>query len=187
MSRYGYNPRKAAQVVAFFAIREGGAINVLKLAKLVYLGEREHLSRHDMPILFDSFVSMDHGPVASITLNFINGYGDAGTDWESFVSDRAGYDIGLASVRVSIDALDELSDAELATLDEVWARFGAMTKYSVRDWTHKNCPEWEDPHGSSNPIPYERVLKALGKDHWAEIAESIEDARGVAKGLSYAQ
>src|SRR6478672_1543419 len=35
----GYNVRKAAQVTAFFAKKEGGAIEVLKVAKLLYLAD----------------------------------------------------------------------------------------------------------------------------------------------------
>ena len=50
MTLHGYSARKAAQVAAFFAIKEGGAINVLKLAKLLYLSDREHLSQYDFPI-----------------------------------------------------------------------------------------------------------------------------------------
>ncbi|CAH1681162.1 hypothetical protein BOSEA31B_15139 [Hyphomicrobiales bacterium] len=36
-------PRKAAHVTAYFAIREGGTIDALKLAKLLYLAERAYL------------------------------------------------------------------------------------------------------------------------------------------------
>ena len=49
----GYNVRKAAQVVAFFAIRQGGRINVLKLSKLVYLSDRAFVEKYDVPILYD--------------------------------------------------------------------------------------------------------------------------------------
>jgi hypothetical protein len=30
------------------------------------------------------------------------------------------------------------------------------------DYTHDRLPEWEDPQGSSNPIPYERLFSAIG-------------------------
>lgn len=187
MPMYGYSPRKAAQVAAFFALQAGGAINVLKLAKLLYLSDREHLARYDLPILFDKFVSMDHGPVTSITLNYISGCEEDRDDWSSFVSDRAGYDVGVASDDLKVEDLDELSDAEIDTLQAVWEKFGGMGKYEIRDWTHDHCGEWEDPHGSSSPIPYERVLKFLGKEHSAEIDRHIEAVRGIDKALSYAQ
>ncbi len=187
MPPFGYKTRKAAQVAAFFALKQGGSINVLKLAKLLYIGDREHLSRYDLPILFDSFVSMDHGPVTSTTLDFVNGYQEDHANWDPFVSDRAGYTVGVASDQLTIDDLDELSDVELETLEAVWAQFGGMDRYAVRDWTHKHCGEWEDPRGSSSPIPYERVLKFLGKDHTSEIAQEIETVRSLDKAVSYAQ
>ena len=183
----GYNIRKAAQVAAYFALKDGGSINVLKLAKLLYLGDREHLSRHDFPILFDNFVSMDHGPVTSVTLNYVNGFKEDRNNWDTFITDRSGYAVGVARADILVDELDELSDAEIETLGFVWDKFGSMTKYGLRDWTHDNCAEWEDPHGSSNPIPYERVLKFLGKQHSSEIAEQIDTVHALSGALSYAQ
>ncbi|MEO9297172.1 Panacea domain-containing protein [Devosia alba] len=187
MPNFGYKTRKAAQVAAFFALKQGGSINVLKLAKLLYIGDREHLSRHDLPILFDNFVSMDHGPVTSTTLDYVNGYQEDRANWDVFVSDRAGYNVGVAKSSLTTDDLDELSDAELDTLEAVWSDFGGMDRYAVRDWTHTHCGEWEDPKGSSAAIPYERVLKFLGKGHTAEIANEIETVRSLDQALSYAQ
>ncbi|MGA9893403.1 MAG: type II toxin-antitoxin system antitoxin SocA domain-containing protein, partial [Xanthobacteraceae bacterium] len=69
----GYNVRKAAQITAFFAKKEGGSIAVLKVAKLLYLADREFMAAYDLPMLFDELVSMPHGPVTSNTLNYING------------------------------------------------------------------------------------------------------------------
>jgi len=164
-----YNVRKAAQVAAFFAREEGGRINVLKLVKLIYLADRKHMGKYDRPILNDKYVSMDHGPVNSITFDYINGCHPERDGWEQFVTDRDNYQIGLVREDLSDGDLDELSEAETETLREVWARFGGMTKYEIRDWTHEHCPEWEDPSGSSAPIPYKRIFEFLGKAHAAEL------------------
>jgi uncharacterized phage-associated protein len=177
----GYNVRKAAQTTAFFAIKEGGSINVLKVAKLLYLADRECLSAYDFPILFDYFVSMAHGPVTSTTLDYINGQQEDPENWDVFISGREGHFISIARPDIKIDDLDELSDAELEVLEKVWGQFGHMTKYQVRDYTHDSCLEWEDPHGSSTPIPYERVLRFLGKKHVAEIVEEIDTVRALDK------
>ncbi len=171
-----FNVRKAAQVVAFFAREEGGSINVLKLSKLVYLADRTNMRLHDFPISSDKLVSMDHGPVNSITLNYVNGFAGGREGWEEFVTDRANYRVGLTRA-VTDDQLDELSAAELATLKAVWQQFGAMDQYAIRDWTHINCKEWEDPDGSSTPIPYERVFKFLGKENAEELAFQVECER----------
>lgn len=172
-----FNIRKVAQIVAFFARQQGGSINVLKLTKLVYLADRRNMQKFEFPITGDNLVSMDHGPVNSITYNCINGMEGERGDWETFVTDRAGYEVGLAQASLPDEALDELSEAELETLHEVWAEFGHMGKYGIRDWTHKNCPEWEDPKGSSASIPFARVFKYLGKDHAEQLEESIRSDR----------
>ena len=172
MANPWFNVRKAAQIAAFFAREQGGAINVLKLTKLIYLSDRTHMDRYDFPISGDNFVSMDHGPINSITYNYINGMEEQRDGWADFIGDRAGYEVGLVSP-VSDEDLDQLSDAELDTLRHVWNSFGHMDRYEIRDWTHRNCPEWEDPHGSSAPITFERVLAFLNKSQAREIAEDI--------------
>lgn len=174
-----FNTRKAAQVVAYFAIREGGAINVLKVTKLVYLADRKNMEKFEFPITGDNFVSMDHGPVNSLTYDCINGMQGEKAEWEQFVTDRSGYTVGLARDAISEADLDQLSEAELETLGEIWTEFGGMTQYQVRDWTHDNCPEWEDPNGSSNPIPFARVFKYLGKAVADDLEKQIKAERAI--------
>jgi uncharacterized phage-associated protein len=183
----GYNVRKAAQVTAFFAQKEGGSIDVLKLAKLLYLADREFLSRYDFPILFDYFVSMPHGPVTSMTLNYINGLEEYQNHWSDFVESRARNQVGVARRHISVEDLDELSDAEIHVMEATWDKFGHMSSWEIRDWTHRNCPEWEDPHGSSYPIPYERVLKFLHKENSADIAAEIEIQRSLDQSIERAR
>jgi uncharacterized phage-associated protein len=177
MTPVWYNIRKAAQVAAFFAIAEGGAINALKLVKLIYLADRLAMDTFEAPILSDRFVSMDHGPVNSITLNYINGLEDQKNGWDDFVTDREGHFVGLRNPALGVQDLDELSNADIKILTLTWERFGGMNQYEVRDYTHKNCPEWEDPHGSSMPIPVERIFKFLGKTDSAELAAKLESER----------
>ncbi len=177
--RSWFNSRKAAQVAAFFAMCSGGAINILKLVKLIYLANRSFMEKYDCVIFNDRLVSMDHGPVSSITLNYLNGYVYDREDWKDFVSDRENYLVGLARDSLTKEDLDELSKAEFAVLKEVWGRFGHMDQWQICDWTHDNCPEWENPHGSSERIPYERVFKYLGKKHSDELAEKVESERSL--------
>ena len=51
-----------------------------------------------------------------------------------------------------------------------------MGKWEIRDWTHENCAEWKDPKGSSNPISYEALARALGFDEASaiELAAQIQ-------------
>lgn len=170
-----FNDKKAAQVVAFFCEKEGGAIDVLKVVKLVYLADRQFMDECGFPITNDRHVSMPHGPANSLTLNFIDGNLES-ADWNGLVSDRANYQVALAR-SLTDDDTDELSDAEVDCMEAVWRRFGHMTKYQIRDWTHQNCPEWEDPHGSSTDIPLERTLRFLGVENPSMYAARVEVGR----------
>lgn len=172
-----YGVRKAAQVIAFFAKCEGGTINVLKVVKLVYLADREALSVFDAPILCDNFVSMPHGPVNSLTLNQINGTAEDSVGWDEFITDRAQHSVGLKNPDLKIQDLDEISQAEMKVLHLIWSRFGKMSGFELVEYTHKNCPEWEDPQGSSNPIPLERIFKFLGKPDGSELAAKLQAER----------
>jgi len=86
--------RKVGQMAAYFADRQGGKINILKLMKLLYLADRESMARHDEPISFDRFVSMDQGPVLSRTYDLINGsYPQRiAADWDEWISDRENHE-----------------------------------------------------------------------------------------------
>lgn len=158
-----YSPNKVAQMAAFFGQKQGGVINVLKLIKLLYLADRMSLTKYGRPISYDRLVSMDHGPVLSRTLNLMNGDvgGPAAAKWDEWISARANNEVGVKR-RFSRDDLDELSAADLEVLETVWLEFGPMDKWTLRDWTHKNCAEWIDPNGSSSPIDEVKLLQSIG-------------------------
>lgn len=169
-----YTPRKVAQMAAYFADRQGGQINILKLMKLLYLADRESMSRYGAPISFDQFVSMDQGPVLSQTLDLINGsYPEhISAGWDEWISDREHHLIACAREFERSD-LDHLSDADLEVLDSIWQQFGRMSQWELRDYTHERLPEWKDPQGSSIPIREADILRAVGID--SDEANELED------------
>jgi len=173
----GFDVSKAAQAVAFFALKAGGSINVLKLSKLMYLAEREFMARYDEPMFYDKLVSMPDGPVASITLNLVNGNIED-ERWSSFVAKREGYDVSVAQ-GIDAGALKHLSKADIRVLNDLWERFGGFDKYKLRDWTHvrENIPEWVDPLGSSYPIHHEDVFRYLRKDNSLGLAKDVKEYR----------
>jgi uncharacterized phage-associated protein len=181
----GFNARKAAQVVAYLANKAPNArLNILKAIKLVYLADRESLRQSGFPILDDDRFSMPHGPVNSTTLRLANGeLEDAG--WSEFIEDRANHELAVTDAGRTCE-WDELSDAEVQCLDKVWQDFGHMDKYVLRDWTHdpKNVPEWEDPDGSSSPIPVRRILQNLGVENPDAHSSVIEDHRRINRLLA---
>jgi uncharacterized phage-associated protein len=177
-----YDPLKAAQTIAYFAMRAGGSINVLKAIKLVYLADRESVRRRGHPIQSEPRFSLPHGPVNSTTLDHLNGaYRENQPIWQSVLDARAGNNVGLVNGNLSEDNLETLSKRELSILNDIWEQMGHMDRFDLADWTHipENVPEWEDPNGSRKGISLERMMAAVGLDHPIERAKeqaSLDDA-----------
>lgn len=184
-----YSEKKAAQVAAFFILHSGGRIEILKLMKLMYLAERESLARYGEPITGDRLVSMNHGPVLSITYDHMNNCIESEQDgWNDWISDRENHFLGLNKECKSEDELLELSDADIDILKHVYKQFSHMSAFGIRDYTHDNCPEWEDPNYSSSPIPYTRVLKHVGfsQEIAAELHQRINEQQKLDKLFNHA-
>lgn len=143
----------------------------MKLIKLLYLAERRALLQWGRPITFDSYVSMPHGPVLSFTLDKVNAaVGPEGESyWHRFISERKNHEVRLLEDAPN----DQLSRAEEDALDAVFAEFGHMSQWDLRDYTH-DLPEWQDPHGSSAPIHIRDIL--LGEGLSDDEADDIEEA-----------
>lgn len=161
-----FNERKVAQMATFFLRKESNAhMPHLKLMKLLYLSDREAIKTYGMPISGDLYVSMPHGPVLSKTLNLMDGDIESlEGGWESWISDKENHEVAARTVMTNKD-LDELSFAELEILEIVWGEFGWMDKWTIRDWTHMNCPEWRNPNGSSISLDFGDIVMALEKSN----------------------
>ena len=159
-----FNEKKAAQVAAFFLILANASLSILKLMKLMYLAERSSFESYGEGLVGDRLVSMQHGPVLSITYNHMNGeLTSAPGGWDSWISDRAEHSVSLntAKCTAGVNDLLELSDADVAVLEEVWKKFGRFNKFQLVDYTHAHCPEWQDPDGSMIPMTPQDLFKAL--------------------------
>jgi uncharacterized phage-associated protein len=180
----GFEEQKAAQVAAFFASQAGGEIEKLKLIKLIYLAEREFVSRYGHPMLFDELYSLPEGPICSSCLDGINQ--DLNKDlWAIYLSKKDGKLIGtdLSGQR---DAFDHVSDAEFDALSSIWESFGFMTSSELRNYTHKNCPEYvEVEKGKRLPILYRTLFDALGFPHPQECEDRIMDLQRAHNMLAY--
>lgn len=164
---------KAAQAAALLLKLRGGQMSHLKLMKLLYLAEREALLRLGRPITFDSLVSMDHGPVLSQTLNLLHGESQGAGFWEKAISTPVKNEVSL----LNDPGDDKLSEAEIQIIRDVFSKFGKLTRWEIRDLTHK-LAEWQDPKGSSIRIEYKEVLVA-GEKTEAEVESILDDIEGL--------
>ena len=172
--RFVFDARKTAQAARCLIALDGGTMNYMVLIKLLYLADRRSLIETGMPISGDRMVAMPHGPVLSRTYDQINMGAppetDEGTAWYEYITEPSDYDVSSRGE----SRTDQLSHYELDLLGETFERFGRMSRWALRDYTH-TLPEWVDPHGSSLPIEPETILRAHGKSS-EEIERRVEDA-----------
>lgn len=176
--RFTFDESKAAAAAALLLKLEGGCMNYMRLIKLLYLADRESLSRLGRPISGDRFYAMKHGPVLSRVLDLIKHGGlqppEARGPWTSHI-EREGY-----AVRLKVDpGVGRLSDAEVEILSAASKLFGSLDQWHLRDITH-SLPEWHDSGDTSAEILPEDILRALEKPE-----EEIEEVRQVALEKAY--
>jgi uncharacterized phage-associated protein len=175
-----FQEAKATQLAAFLLKKRGGRMHYLKLIKLMYLIDREGLSRWGRSMTRANYVSMDKGPVLSEVLNLITEERLGESYWRRFISAPQGYEVALENE----PEFDEFSRAELRLVEEIYERFGHWNRWDLVHYTH-DLPEWRNPNGSSLPIDYREVLQAEGKSY-EEIAEIMGDIEETARFESYA-
>ena len=167
----GFRSRKAAQLCAYFALKSEGTIEKLKLIKLLYFAERKFLSENHHPMLFDEYYSLPHGPICSSALNGINGIIHEEI-WDNYITRNGNIVVAIKSL--SRDEMDEVSDAELTVIDEIWKEFGHLTPSQLRNYSHRYCPEYTETKGRI-AISYKQILRAVGVENPDVVANDIEE------------
>jgi len=160
MITFKFNETKTTQVAAIFIKKHGGVLNYTKLIKLLYITDREALSRWERPLTGDSYVSMPKGPVLSKTYDLIN-YEENPLEtsyWYKFIS-KSAYDVSLKDEPNN----DELSRREIDLIDQVYEKYKDKSWGQMIDVCHDCCPEWQHPGDTSIPIRIEDILKELKK------------------------
>lgn len=153
--RFPFNQGKAIQAMAYLVDRLG-AVDKVKLTKLLYLADRNHFLLVGRPITGDSLVAMPHGPVPSLSLGTLNG--------EAWPDMQAAYeylDVHGNEVRVKTQPLvDQLEQNEREALDAVLQQYGHLNTWQLVEQTHQ-LPEFQEVYvdQTSAPIPYELILK----------------------------
>jgi uncharacterized phage-associated protein len=173
--RFTFNEGKAGEAAAYLLKWGDDPMGQMKLIKLMYIADRRAIEETGFSITGDQIAGMPKGPVLSETLNLIKGvHGGRGK--------VAGYvqpvtqDEGVRSVKVPSDEPEHLSRFDMRTLKGVHDDFGHLTGEDLKDWLHRNAPEWtEPPNRSRTVIDPAAILKAVGKSD-EEVAEIAAEA-----------
>ena len=173
---FTFNAAKATDTACRLIEKEGQTINILKLVKLVYLLDRLSIQRRGVPVVGGAYVSMRNGPVTSELLDLINAgslWGSPTGDWEKLISDRQNHEVSL----IEKPAYQNLAEAELGLIDEIYREHGTKTQWQLCDWCHEHCAEWTPLDLGHARIPVERLAEAVGKteDQIRHLAEGAAE------------
>ena len=128
----------------YYILKKIKKADKIKLVKLIYLSDKYHLIRYGRTITNDDYYAMEHGPVGTTVkdvLSFDSFSLEAkGIKYASRLLEKTDekHFIAKASARVTFDML---SDTDKEALDFVVEKFGTMSSWKLRDYTHQ-YPEW---------------------------------------------
>lgn len=148
-------------------------MSYMKLIKLLYLIDRESLSRRGTTVSGDVFFSMKNGPVLSGVLDLINDDPEPSSlsYWASKISNpTSSREVNL----ISPPEMDSISEAEFEIANMIFEKFGHMSRWQIRDYTH-TLPEWHSIDHGRVRIMEADILRALGKDAATAEEDALEN------------
>jgi len=155
-----YDPIKSIQASAVILKGHAGRISKLRLLKLLYIADRESIAETLSPLIADRVVAMDNGPVLSRTYDILKGEDFESPLWDRFIAKEGPRDLSL----LEDPGVGRLSKYEIQKLNQVSERHWFDDDFEIVELTHL-FDEWKrnkpSPR-SSNPIPMEHILQALG-------------------------
>lgn len=169
--KFEYDSLRAAEAALSLLNLHGGSMDLLKLVKLVFLADREHLARYGRPIIGGKYVAMKHGPVPSVFYNWIDGC--------KILEDK---DIDVSENTVSGKRTPNtyyLSETDVETINDTFDKYGHMSTSQLWRMVHdlnawkKNYPDPEE--NTSYDLPYEDFFLDIEDDSILEIIREDQD------------
>jgi|ERR1017187_8854715 hypothetical protein len=163
---------------AYLILKNNGSYDMLHLVKALYCANRICLIRYGRTITGDSLCSMENGPAVSETYNLIKGDKRADPEhlkkWRAYISER---DVNTVHLKPGqLPSFGVLSGREVQLLDSSFEIISKV-KTSLKKWSHKVFPEWEDVGKSSKPIDPKTILRLekIGENEILEVEEEIAE------------
>ena len=168
---------KIVELLLYLAHVRPGA-DKYQAVKWFYLADREHLVRYGRPITFDEYYALDYGPVASKTLDILQGnrrvMREAGLSHLPFVTQAGkaynGSDtIFITGHRRNVDKM-LFSKSDLRVFDEIIAKYGKMNFGQLFSITHQ--------HNAYKKAWSARGLRGRGEmDYGDMIGDMVDDRK----------
>lgn len=194
---YHFDVDKLVNALAYLATNPSVSdLTNLKAAKLLYLADRDHFFKFGRPIIGDSYVAMDLGPVPGATYNVLkslDGRTEVDIETKNRVLDAIEIKKSFFQKYFRIFAkrkpnLDVFSDSDIESLNIVISEFGKTPANELVDLTHQHkaykVADARRQKGSSVPLPYELFFEDAPSGSTArELAELGQEGRDFAAKL----
>jgi uncharacterized phage-associated protein len=130
--RFEFRPAKFVAAAAYLAAACPG-MTKLKLCKLLFFADKEHLVRYGRPITGDHYYKLEHGPIPSRGLDLLNRQGSP--------ADVALLEKYVAVIGVTIHPKRApekkvFSKSDLEVLEAVSNKYGQLTASRLRSMSH---------------------------------------------------
>jgi uncharacterized phage-associated protein len=154
---------KLKAMLLFFASKtDPRFLGKVKLMKLFYFVDFEHVRHYGSPVTYDSYVNLEHGPIPSTIMNLVNSVED---DFESsklgdiisIEEGRGGLKRVISSREFQEKDKDYFTESELKIMLEVSSRFANANKKEIEEASHKETP-WSSTD-FLDKIPYSLALE----------------------------
>lgn len=139
-------PKLKAVLLYFCANTDSKFLGKVKLMKLLYFLDFVHVKKYGIPVTFDTYVNLEHGPIPSTIKNLVD---DVCEDPDSSVLADAIYCEKPDKVNIhrilpqrDFPAEDKkyFSKSELEVLENVCERFGDKNTKYIEDASHQESP-----------------------------------------------
>ncbi|MCF8308165.1 MAG: SocA family protein [Bacteroidales bacterium] len=144
----GFDYQKAVQVLNYFANKDNGTIDKMKVIKLIWLSDRAHLRQYGRPVLRDEYYAMKYGPVPSNTADLASNnefLDDPQKNYRNDYLDGNTHERTIRSIK-EVD-LSYFSESDIEIMDKVYSKFGEKEQFDLSNISH-NYPEWKQFEGA---------------------------------------
>lgn len=167
-----FSSEKILQEISFLLSLNGNKMNLLKLIKELYLIDRKSIEERDSSVSGDTYYSLKHGPILSMTLDMLTDVSN--NNWNDFLQSKPTKYYPNIILKKEISDYDRLSVKDKEYIIEISEKFSSYNEFQLEDYTHKNLPEWKDPNGGSEKIKFRDIMRALGRSDEEIIAAKSE-------------
>ncbi len=140
----------------------GKETDFIKLFKILYFAQREHLVKYGRGVIGDTFHALRFGPVPSFiykALQMAQGRLERMPDFDPFLEGIEVSNTSLVSSSVEPD-MDELSLSDIACLDKYIEKYRDMNSYKLSNRSHYD-KAWKDAFTRSKDDPEKDVMTVL--------------------------